>query len=250
MSNAKCIANGPATGIGLLIAVLLGGCASMPQALRGNFYAPISPNEAALEHRTGAYVRWGGQILSVNHEETRTCFDVLGRPLDSRAKPETTDAIEGRYRACANGFYDPAVYEEGRSITTTGVIEREATRSFDSYELRMPVLAAEVVHLWPRPAYYAASYPPFPYGPFGWGWPYAYGYGWGPYWGPWIGAGWPGPYTYRYGWGYRGGAPRRWSRGDGGAGRHGPQRATRVVRGAVPGNTGRGSGGRVPVGGR
>lgn len=244
MPNATRIAARLLASVGGLAAALLGGCASTPQPLRGDFYAPITPTEAALEHRTGAYVRWGGEILSVDHEEARTCFDVLARPLDSRAKPERTDAIEGRYRACASGFYDPAVFEEGRSITTTGTIEREATQKFDSFDLQVPVVAAEVVYLWPRRVYGA---PPYlhPYYPYGWGWPYAYG--WGPYWGPWIGAGWPGPYGYGYGWGYRYRRPYRWR---GGAGHHGPSRAARVVRGGSRGNVGSGGGPRVPVGGR
>lgn len=244
---------------GALIA-LLSGCATTPQPLRGDFYAPITPNEAALDHRTGAYVRWGGQILSVVHEKNRTCFDVLGRPLDSRAKPERTDALEGRYRACAAGFYDPAVYEEGRAITTTGVIEHEATTTFDSYDLRMPVVSADVVYLWPRRVYYPAPYPAYPFYGYGYGWgygvgAYAYGYPWGPYWGPswgprwgpWWGVGWAAPY-YGYGGGYRYRQPYRY--GHGGRGKRSPTRAARMVRGGRGGNVGGNRGQRVPVGRR
>lgn len=234
-------------GLTAVLLAALAGCATTPQPLRGDFYAPISPTEAALEHRTGAYVRWGGQILSVSHEKNQTCFDVLGRPLDSRAKPERTDAMEGRYRACAPGFYDPAIYEEGRSITTTGMITREATASFDSYDLQMPVVAADVVYLWPRRVYYAAPYPMYPYYGFGWGFgPYAYGYPWGPYpfGGPWWGVGWGGPY---YGYGYRYRQAYRYGH-DGGGAR--PHRAARMVRGGSGGNVGSGGGQRVPVRGR
>lgn len=236
----------------MLVAGLLalGGCATTPQVLRGDFYAPISPNQAALEHRTGAYVRWGGQILSVQHEKSKTCFDVLGRPLDRRAKPAATDQMDGRYRACAPGFYDPEIYAVGRSITTTGLVERETTKNFDSYELRVPVVAAEVVYLWPQTRYYAAAYPM--YGPY-WGWPY--GYGWGPYYGfgygfgPWFGGGFyrPWGYGYRYaGYGYKARTPYRYGYGRGG-GMRSPG-VSRPVRG--PSRGGGGGGGRVPVRGR
>ncbi len=234
---------------------LLAACASTPQALRGDFYTPISPTEAALEQRTGAYVRWGGQIVSVSHTKHHTCFNVLGRPLDSRAKPEQSDAVDGRYRACAPGFYDPEVYEKGRSITTTGVIAREATQRFESFDLRVPEVAADVVYLWPRRAYYA-PYPAYPFFGYGWGGPYGYGgygygypYGWGPYWGgPWIGAGWGAPYYgYGSGYGYRYRYPYRYGyRGGGGRGRA-PHRAARMVRGGSRGNVGSGGGQRVPV---
>ena len=197
--------------------VILGACASTPAVLQGDFYEPISPDQAAVQQRTGSYVRWGGDILSVTHGKNDTCFDILSRPLDSRAKPEQgTDFAGGRYRACAPGFYDPAVYKPGRAITTTGLIDREATQSFESFKLKVPVVTAEVVYLWPRRVYYAAPYPAYGYG---WGFgasPYAYR--WGPYYGPWFGAGFPGPY-YGYGYGYR--LPYRYGyRGGHGGGRH------------------------------
>ncbi len=234
----------------ILAGALLAGCASTPQPLRGDFYAPISPTEATLEHRTGAYVRWGGEIISVSHTKHHTCFNVLGRPLDSRAKPEQTDAVDGRYRACAAGFYDPAVYAEGRTITTTGVIAREATQRFESFDLKVPEVAADVVYLWPRRVYYAAPYPAYPYYPYGWGWAWPYAYGWGPYGGgPWIGAGWAGPY-YGYGYGYRYRYPYRYGYG-GGGGTSRPHRRARIVRGGSRGNVGGGGGQqRVPVRGR
>lgn len=235
-----------ATSVAVALTVV--GCATTPQPLRGDFYAPITPDQAALEHRTGAYVRWGGQILTVSHGEHETCFEVLARPLDSRAKPERTDAMDGRYRACAPGFYDPAVYEEGRSITTTGIVEREATKTFDSFDLQIPVVRADVVYLWPRRVYYAAPYPMYPY--YGWGWgvgPYfAYGYPWGPYWGPWWGPGWGPYYGYGYGYRYRTG----YRHGHRGGGRQGPTRAARMVPGGSRGNVGSGGGARTPVRGR
>lgn len=235
----------------IALAIVSVGCAATPRPLQGDFFAPITPDEAALEHRTGAYVRWGGQILSTSHDENETCFDVLSRPLDSRAKPERTDAMEGRYRACAPGFYDPAVYEEGRAITTTGVVVREATQHFDSFELQMPVVRADVVYLWPRRIHYGSPYPFYPY--YGWGWggaPYfAYGSRWGPYWGPWWGARWGAPwapYPAYGGFGYR----RSYRYGHHGGRQRGPTRAARMAPAGRGGHLGGGGGSRVPVGGR
>ncbi len=183
---------------------MLAGCVTPPAALRGDAYAPVSPAEAAADPRTGAYVRWGGRILDVTHDAEQTCFDVLGLPLDTRARPRRTDATQGRFRACATGFYDPAVYARNRAITTVGTIGLETTQRFDSYELRMPVLTADVVYLWPQRRYddaYLYAYAPYPYFGWGWGWPYApfawgpyYGPFWrGPYFGPWRGVGWRAP---------------------------------------------------------
>lgn len=150
----------------------------------------------------GAQVRWGGRILSTTNEADRTCFDVLALPLDSRARPQSSDEIEGRFRVCAAGFYDPEVFAAGRSITVVGTVERETFQRIDSLELPLPMVSAEAVHLWPRRRI-VYSYPPPGWGWGGWGWPYGGYYGWGPAFAyPW-GPGYPyyrGP-GYRYPWG-------------------------------------------------
>ena len=142
----------------------------------------------------GAQVRWGGRILATTNEAERTCFDVLALPLDSRARPRPGDEVDGRFRVCAPGFYDPEVFAAGRSITVVGTVERETFQRIDSLELPLPMVSAEAVHLWPqRRVVY--SYPPPGWGWGGWG-PYGGYYGWGPYpWGP--------GYPYYWGPGYR-----------------------------------------------
>ena len=68
-------------------AVLLGGCATIPQPLVGN-YAPVTL-EAARSGTTGAtQVRWGGEIVETQPREQQTCFFVLAEPLDSQARPK------------------------------------------------------------------------------------------------------------------------------------------------------------------
>src|SRR4029450_6644749 len=135
--------------------------------------------------------RWGGAIIACHPGETETCVDVVGLPLDSRARPVWTDATLGRFRACAPGFYDPEVYAEGRSVTVVGTVAETERVEVDKYELEVPRVAAEVLYIWPdRPAY---PYYAYPY--WGWGWGPGWGWGWGPGWGwgwPYWGYGWPG----------------------------------------------------------
>jgi outer membrane lipoprotein len=191
-----------------ILGLALWGCAATPAVLRGDRFSPISPSQAVVEQHTGELVRWGGEIVGRAHDASRTCFDVVGQPLDDRARPlQAADVVTGRFRACAPGFYDPAVYGDGRAITTVGVVEDEATIEVDGFELRVPVVAADVVYLWPRAREY--TYVPYAYPPYGYGWP---GYGWGPYFGPSFGFGFAAPvypyrpYHFRGPWGgYRGG---------------------------------------------
>jgi outer membrane lipoprotein len=155
----------------LLAALALTACATGPQPIRGEF-DPLSPEQASAQGAPGALVRWGGSIISVEPAAGETCFVMLSRPLRSDGRPifnrETSD---GRFIACRSGFYDPALFAEGREVTFTGRIGAFEERAIGAYTYRYPKLAAEVVYLWeereeridPRHAY-----------------PYR-----SPYWGPW-----------------------------------------------------------------
>ncbi|MGH8154862.1 MAG: Slp family lipoprotein [Rhodanobacteraceae bacterium] len=169
-------------------ALALGGCATIPQPLQGNF-APVSLASA----RTGASgtpVRWGGQIIETEPEPQQTCFFVLAQPLNSEARPERGGQSEGRFVACHAGFYDPEVFSKGREITVTGTLDGTVQHNIGDFNYTYAKVAADNIYLWkPRPLYAAAPYGPWgPWGP--WGDPF-----WGPGWGPWG----YGP------WGYGGG---------------------------------------------
>jgi outer membrane lipoprotein len=135
----------------LLIAIaltLLTACATIPEALRGDF-TEVTP-EAALG--TNATVRWGGRIIDVWPTGQETCLEILGKPLDARARPRATDREIGRFRACQPDFLDPAVFAAGREVTVTGRITGEETRTLGEYAYRMPKLAIEQLLLWPERA--------------------------------------------------------------------------------------------------
>lgn len=157
--------------IPLLTVLALGACASGPAPIRGEFN-PLSPEQASTQGTPGANVRWGGSLIAVEPDPARTCFVVLSRPLSASGRPqlkrETTD---GRFIACRSGFYDPALFAEGRDVTFTGRVGGFEQRAIGAYPYRYPKLDADVVYLWeeredridPRHAY-----------------PYR-----SPYWGPW-----------------------------------------------------------------
>lgn len=162
---------GPRLLVPVLAALALGACATAPGPIRGEFSA-ISPEQLGAQGTPGASVRWGGSLISVEPDAARTCFVVLSRPLSPSGRPqikrETTD---GRFIACRSGFYDPALFAEGRDVTFTGQVGGFEERSIGAYTYRYPKLDADVVYLWeqredridPRHAY-----------------PYR-----SPYWGPW-----------------------------------------------------------------
>jgi len=132
----------------LLLAVLglLGGCASTPETLRGEF-AELTPEAADSEH-TGTAVRWGGKVLSVSPEADRTCLELLALPLNERARP-ISDAEPGtRFLACRDGFLEPAAFSDHRWVTVTGTLSGFEQRPVGDYDYRYPVVAAESIHRW------------------------------------------------------------------------------------------------------
>lgn len=136
--------------IALLLGTMMTGCASVPQALQGQFSA-LDPATATAADQ-GAHVRWGGRLLEVRPERERTCFEILSLPLAEATARPNDDATPGRrFLACREGFADPAAYPEQRLVTVTGELAGFATRTIGQYEYRYPRLQARAIHLWPQP---------------------------------------------------------------------------------------------------
>lgn len=150
------------------LALALAGCATPPTPLQGS-YAPLSPDLAAQREIVGDHVRWGGTVVEVEPQPGRTCFYLVGRTLDEQARPNVrSDMSTGRFIACRGGFYDPAVFAEGRAVTITGRIDGYENRRIGEYEYLHPRVAADVVYLWPEPREVdVIQYVPPYYGPYG-----------------------------------------------------------------------------------
>jgi len=170
----------------ILVAVgslALGACATIPKPLVGT-YAQVSPRDAGSGASDHQSVRWGGEVISTEPEDGQTCFYMLSYPLDSSARPVLGGASEGRFVACHSGFYDPAVFTQGREMTFTGTINGVVTKKVGKYDYPYPRLDAQTVYLWPKRTRYMYYRDPW-YDP--WFGPY-------PYWGP----GYWSPYYYPY----------------------------------------------------
>lgn len=165
-------------------ALALGGCATIPQPLAGN-YAPVTLDAARSGSANAAQVRWGGEIVETQPQQQQTCFFVLAEALDSQARPKTGEESLGRFVACKQGFYDPEVFAKGREITVTGTLNGTVQHKIGQFDYTYPRVEANNVYLWPkRPLYIQRPYDPWDrWGPWGdpfWG-------GWGPWgYGPWY----------------------------------------------------------------
>lgn len=160
--------------------IALAGCATAPKPLQGE-YASEQPSDGVT---AGTRVRWGGEIISVEPMPAATCMQVLSRELTDRARPRDSDRSAGRFLACREGFYDPAVFAKGREVTVTGAMRGTESRRIGDYDYPLPRVEADVIYLWPeRPDYLDARY-----------------YGASPFWYPgWYGVGYYGP-AFHYGY--------------------------------------------------
>lgn len=128
---------------------LLAACASQPRPLQGTF-TEITPQQAAATDATGSVVRWGGRIVQVEPQPNRTCFEMISTRLSAYGRPYwATDDVGGRFLACRNGFYDPALFERNREVTFTGRIAGYDNRRIGEYDYRLPRIEADVIYLWP-----------------------------------------------------------------------------------------------------
>ena len=100
----------------------------------------------------------------------RTCFEVLSTELDASGRPYwAADDTRGRFIACRNGFYDPALFTHAREVTFTGRVDGYENRKIGEYDYRFPRLAADVVYLWPKRERVDIVTRPSPW-PWAWNW--------------------------------------------------------------------------------
>lgn len=140
----------------LLLAALLGGCASPPIETDVSAGVPSSggPLDAATEPaatdgaKEGERVLWGGTIVGARNLGEGTELEVLAYPLDRRQRPMRGRAAAGRFLVLSDDYLETLDYAEGRLLTVLGTREgmREGRVGEARYEY--PVVRAETLHLW------------------------------------------------------------------------------------------------------
>ena len=155
------------------LALFVAGCASaFPDEVLQTVDRQLTLAELrqAPDQHVGARVILGGEILATTPQPGQTIIEVLGRRLRGGQVPEWSDRSDGRFLVRSTQFLDPAVYAQGRQITVLGTVTGSEERKLGDLAYRYPLLAAERIVLWPRPAFDAPPYPwPYYYDPF-WDW--------------------------------------------------------------------------------
>ena len=172
--------------------LLLSACSNLPPAIENPPLYDISYSEATrnIARFKDAPVRWGGVVIDVENEQNFSLVQVLYYPLNSYGRPQLDKPNEGRFLIKSPEFLDPAVYKKDIEITAAGTLKGDIDRAVGNKSLRLPIIAAKVIHLWP--AYEYGNYYGYGgYGGFGYGYPYYGFYGY-----PYYRGGYFWPYWY------------------------------------------------------
>ncbi len=159
----------------IILGLLLNGCTGLPTAIQNAPYMNLSYNQVSSDSNSfkDAPVRWGGIIISVENEAQASLMQVVFHPLDFNGRPQTYHAGQGRFVIQVAEFLDPAVYAKDKEITVAGVIAGDIELTVGKRTIRVPLLTATAIHLWPiypdyihQPGYFYPNYGFPAYSPF------------------------------------------------------------------------------------
>ena len=158
---------------------LLSACSNLPPAIDDPPLYDISYNQATqnIAHFKEAPVRWGGVVIDVENEQNFSLVQVLYYPLNNYGRPRLDKPNKGRFLFKSAEFLDPTVYKKDTEITVAGTLNGDIQRSVGNKTLRLPLISATVIHLWPP--FVPDNY--YGYGGYGYGYPYYGYYGYYPY---------------------------------------------------------------------
>jgi outer membrane lipoprotein len=126
-------------------------CSTVPDSLYISEQTPLVTYEQAVSQADALLnkaARWGGVIAELENLKEGTLVEVVHYPLRGYGKPVISDKSIGRYRVYVDGFLDPVVFEEGRSITFKGVFTGLEEGTVGELNYSFPVIEAQGFHLW------------------------------------------------------------------------------------------------------
>lgn len=169
-------------GIFVFAALLITGCSTIPEPIAtDNEQSLVSYQTASgdTQQVVGEQARWGGVIADVRNGEEHTVIEMVGFPLKRWGRPLLSDDSHGRFLALIDGFVDPEVYKQGRSLTVLGTVKESRSGKIDDYTYNYPVIEASGYYLWKEqkeqvrteinyaPLWFRHNfYAPYPYQPY------------------------------------------------------------------------------------
>jgi outer membrane lipoprotein len=135
----------------LSILVFISACRHIPESLRvekGAVLTTFSDTHSDDNSTVGKLARWGGVIAKIENYADNTMLEIVHFQLKSSTRPQQKDQTLGRFKIYQEGFLDPIIFKEGRSVTVLGIIGTKEKGKIGEHEYAYPVLKASYVHLW------------------------------------------------------------------------------------------------------
>ncbi|EOC1278417.1 Slp/YeaY family lipoprotein [Cronobacter turicensis] len=171
-----------------LSVLLLGGCVSVPDAIKGTSPTPQQDLVRVMnapQLYIGQEARFGGRVVNVDNQQGKTRLEIATLPLDSAARPLLGQPSRGRIYADVNGFLDPVDFRN-QLVTVVGPITGTVEGKIGSSPYKFMAMQVNGFKRWRVTQ--QVMMPPQPIDPWMWGPRPGWGYGYGPW-------GWynPGP---------------------------------------------------------
>ena len=150
LGTARTRVPGPTLFPAALAAIVLGGCASAPDACRAPVGGDLTPRAAAAETAIGRPVTWGGTLVDARNLADATELEILAYPLDDCGRPRTGQEPLGRFIALRPGYLETADLRPGREVTASGRLIAPRDGRIGETEYSFPVVEDANPKVWPR----------------------------------------------------------------------------------------------------
>ncbi|MDR5617754.1 Slp family lipoprotein [Arsenophonus sp.] len=168
--------------------VLLAGCVSIPESIKGTTQTPVESLSAvreAPELYIGQEGRFGGKVISVLNNNNQTRLEIAVMPLSKYdAAPRLNTPSVGRIYAYIGRFLEPSDFS-GHYITVVGTITGIEEGKIDLVSYQYVKIAVSGYQRWNQMqsvvlppsgwGYGSPWYPNYPNSPYYWNWgPWGY----------------------------------------------------------------------------
>ncbi|GEA13373.1 Slp family lipoprotein [Alteromonas sp. KUL49] len=146
--------------LSILSVLFFTGCAIVPESIKvENEEGLVSYTQAVTTSATsmGKPARWGGVIVGVENKPDKTYVELVHFPLNNYGKPIQRAETIGRFKAELEGFVDPILFEEGRSVTFLGTLDAPLAGMIGEQPYSYPIIQAEDYHMWRKDSPYHPS---------------------------------------------------------------------------------------------
>ena len=136
----------------VVISLVGQGCAvisrpMMNEALTDVDFARLTQD---VDKFRGQTVILGGHVIQVRNEASQTVIVVLQTPLGTGHEPRPPDRFEGRFMLRHDGFLDPEVFAQGRTVTVAGRVLGLTREAIDEEPYDYITLESREIYLWER----------------------------------------------------------------------------------------------------